>query len=81
MLRKLSVDRKYLILIDGLDEFADGHCQQSHLTRAVREIASTGHNVKVCCSSRPEPMFKITFASCPTLRLEDFNQDDIDVYC
>ncbi|OCT46197.1 hypothetical protein CLCR_01046 [Cladophialophora carrionii] len=69
---------KYCILVDGLDEVASDH---EALLHDVRYIVSISKTVKICCSSRPEPVFKRTLCNYPSLRLQDFNHNDIRMHC
>lgn len=65
------------VFIDGLDEI------QSHERSAIVKlvISLNSHpNVKVCVSSRPEPLFQRTLESYPTLQVQDFTYHSILLY-
>jgi energy-coupling factor transporter ATP-binding protein EcfA2 len=69
-------ERRFFLLIDGLDEF-DG--DKGELVDLVKAMAACGH-VKICVSSRPWIEFQEGFASRPSLRVEDLTLADIKVY-
>ena len=65
------------VFIDGLDEI------QSHERSAIVKLVislNSYPNVKVCVSSRPEPLFQRTLESYPTLQVQDFTFHPIRVY-
>ncbi|KAL6243715.1 hypothetical protein RBB50_009148 [Rhinocladiella similis] len=75
----LSVtEHSYLLLLDGLDENTDDH---EGLLETVHHLARNSKNIKICCSSRPEPLFVRSLRNCPMLRLQDLNFADIRSYC
>ncbi|KAK5053339.1 hypothetical protein LTR84_002313 [Exophiala bonariae] len=69
----------YCILVDGLDEVTQEI--REPLLDCVRFIASRSTRVKVCCSSRPEHPFQDATRQYPSIRLQDFNYDDIKLHC
>ena len=69
---------KYFILIDGLDELADQHAT---LLASLLDILFNSDSVKICCSSRSERQFQNTLRRYPSLRLQDFNNNDIKSHC
>ena len=78
-IRRTTMSNKVFILIDGLDEFeGSDEMRQSLIDLLVDAAAKT--NVKLCLSSRPWNIFQDAFGSCPQLRLEDLNYNDIDKY-
>lgn len=66
----------YCFFIDGLDEFDGDH---NLLVEVLEDITSAKH-IKVCCSSRPLPIFMESFAEYPSLRLQDLTASDIRLY-
>ena len=60
--------------IDGLDEFAGS---QDVLLEIIRLLIQTPQ-IKVCVSSRPEQIFRLEFRGFPQLKLQDFNQHDLE---
>ncbi|KIW42143.1 hypothetical protein, variant [Exophiala oligosperma] len=75
----LSVsEHNYLLLLDGLDENTDDH---EGLLETIHCLARNSGNIKICCSSRPEPLFVQSLGHCPMLRLQDLNFADIESYC
>jgi hypothetical protein len=68
----------YCLLIDGLDEVTGN---RQALLDTVQEIAQNSEKIKICCSSRPEAPFAQVLRKYPSLRLQDFNFDDIEEYC
>jgi hypothetical protein len=68
--------RKIFILIDGLDEFAQNHLR---LLDTIQKLALVPR-LKLCCSSRPDQPFLSALNSGPSLRLQDFTRDDIEMF-
>ena len=68
----------YCLLIDGLDEVTDN---RQALLDIVQEIAHDSKKIKICCSSRPEAPFARVLERYPSLRLQDFNFEDIEKHC
>jgi len=68
----------YCLFIDGLDEveYEEG---QVELVRILDKFRCQP-NVKLCVSSRPEPMLKESLKTYPKLRLQDLTHDDIRQY-
>ncbi|VTO88623.1 unnamed protein product [Fusarium graminearum] len=71
--------RPYLILIDGLDELFKPHYGMKVVFQFLDGLASM-EKVKVCVSSRPEPIFITRFRSQPSLRMQDLTENDIRKY-
>ena len=69
---------KICLLIDGLDEFDGDHGEIISLFAGI--ASSSSHQVKVCLSSRPWPVFENAFQSIPSLRLQDLTSDDMTQY-
>lgn len=69
---------KYCILVDGLDEMER---EREQLLETIIFLASALPNVKVLCSSRPELPFGSALRSYPSLRVQDFNYEDISSDC
>lgn len=68
----------YCILIDGLDE---AETNREVLLDTLRYLAFSSKNVKICCSSRPDAPFRYTLQNHSSLRLQDFNYKDTEIYC
>jgi hypothetical protein len=69
---------KVLFLIDGLDKY---YPHESHrLLIEDLEIILRLPNVKICVSSRPWPIFENAFNDCVSIKLHDFNRQDIYQY-
>lgn len=66
---------KVFIMIDGLDEYYP-HDQHDYLVDDLMALMGIP-NLKICVSSRPWPVFEHSFAGRPSLRLEQFNEQDI----
>ncbi|CAF3624137.1 unnamed protein product [Fusarium graminearum] len=71
--------RPYLILIDGLDELSKPHYGMKVVFQFLDGLARM-EKVKVCVSSRPEPIFITRFRSQPSLRMQDLTKNDIRKY-
>ncbi|KAJ9634793.1 hypothetical protein H2204_006026 [Knufia peltigerae] len=73
-----ATEHKFLLLLDGLDENADDH---EGLLETIHHLVRSSRNIKICCSSRPEPLIARSLEHCPMLRLQDLNFADIETYC
>jgi hypothetical protein len=69
---------RYCLLVDGLDEVTGN---RQTLLDTVQEIVHNSEKIKICCSSRPEAPFARLLQGYPSLRLQDFNFDDIKEHC
>ena len=72
-------DRRFFILVDGLDEIEGADESRTDLLDLILDLASTG-NVKICLSSRPWNIFNEAFGNCPQLKLEHLTHSDIRSY-
>ena len=70
---------KVLLLLDGLDEVKDEDDAHDNLVQLVRTVAALPH-VKICVSSRPNPIFMDAFSVHKQLRLQDLTYRDICEY-
>lgn len=71
-------DFRFVIFIDGLDEFDK---DPSELATFLVELGETAcRNLKLCLASRPWLIFEETFRRCPSLRVENLTRDDIQIY-
>ncbi|KAF4878087.1 hypothetical protein CGCSCA1_v002902 [Colletotrichum siamense] len=77
LLRNCS--QKYLILLDGLDEMAFAVDSESILFHLFDELLTNQH-LKLCVSSRPEPVFQRYLSKHPMLMMQDLNILDIRKY-
>lgn len=71
-------DRPLCIFLDGLDE-VDPRDGVLSLLNLIDKI-SQGNRVKMCLSSRPEPLLQRHLTSCPRLRLQYLNRGDLLQY-
>ena len=60
--------------VDGLDEFVGDEDYLLHMIK----LLNNSSRCKICVSSRPEPGFHQEFRSCPQLRVQDLNREDIE---
>ncbi|ETS80322.1 hypothetical protein PFICI_07851 [Pestalotiopsis fici W106-1] len=78
-LRVLSTyDRPICLFLDGLDE-VDSRDGVVRLLNLVDEVAESA-NIKICLSSRPEPLLQRRLSIYPSLRLQDLNMGDLELY-
>lgn len=68
----LDDSRRFLFLIDGLDEFAG---DPAEIIQVV--LGAARSNVKICVASRPWLPFEDAFQDQPSLRLQDLTSQDI----
>lgn len=66
------------IFLDGLDE-VDPRDGVDSLLSVINRISQSS-NVKLCLSSRPEPLLQRRFSSYPQVRLQDLNRSDLELY-
>lgn len=73
-----ALSKRFCIFIDGLDEH-EGELDE--LLGLIDRLASSP-NIKICCSSRPWPIFADAFGEDQNrmLKLEDLTQKDIEKY-
>lgn len=60
--------------VDGLDEFVG---DEEVLLNVVR-LSTNNPQCKICVSSRPEQAYRQEFKSCPQLRVQDLNREDLE---
>lgn len=72
----VSADKRFWILIDGLDEFEGKH---STIAAFISKLAQLP-NVKLVVSSRPLPVFVNAFEQAPKMHLQDLTSADIEAY-
>lgn len=70
-------DKKFFLLIDGLDECSG---DQTQLIELISELAQESENLKICVASRPWTKFEDAFRGRPSLLLQDLTQHDIKHY-
>jgi hypothetical protein len=77
---KVSSSRKssYCFFLDGLDEveYAEGQAELLQILEKFR----CQPNIKLCVSSRPEPILQDCLKNYPKLRLQDLTSEDIRQY-
>lgn len=75
--------RPVFIFLDGLDEFGSSNASVDDDPRDLLDLVarlSTLDNVKMCVSSRPEPVFKNKLSGLCSLRLQDLTRSDMEKY-
>lgn len=74
-------DTKFMLFIDGLDEYQESQMTASDLIDTVQKLGCAP-NIKLCVSSRPWGVFLDAFGLDPrlTLKLEDLTRNDIQRY-
>jgi NACHT domain len=65
----------WCFLIDGLDE-----CEMTHEVIRFLKALCQRPTVKICVSSRPKQIFKLSFENYPLIRLEDLTYQDIEMF-
>ncbi|KAI1323280.1 hypothetical protein F5Y16DRAFT_403584 [Xylariaceae sp. FL0255] len=70
--------RPICIFLDGLDE-VDPRDGVTRLLDMVERL-SQNENIKICVSSRPEPLLQKRLSAYPRLRLQDLNMRDLESY-
>lgn len=73
-----AYDQPLCIFLDGLDE-VDPRDGVIPLLDLIDKI-SQGKNIKMCLSSRPEPLLQNRLSINPRLRLQDLNRGDMELY-
>ena len=68
------------ILVDGLDEFSGEMQELLTFFRKIPPATNTGHLVKVCLASRPQPVIVLALSEWPGLQMEAHNTDAIEKY-
>lgn len=76
MAGSISADKRFWILIDGLDEFEGKHTTIVAFLSKFERLT----NVKVIVSSRPLPLFVRTLDHAPKMYLQDLTKNDIRTY-
>lgn len=76
LVETVSIDRKFWILIDGLDEFEGKHATIATFFAKLQRLP----NVKILVSSRPLPVFVGAFDHAPKMYLQDLTGKDIETY-
>lgn len=78
--KKLLLNKhfRFLIFIDGLDEFDSEFNELVAWLSDLRRVSPD--TVKFCVASRPELTFEEAFQSGPNLRMHDLTQSDIQLY-
>lgn len=74
---EVAPDKKYFLLIDGLDECSGN---QTRLIELITELAEESGNLKICVASRPWTNFEDAFRGRPSLMLQDLTARDIESY-
>ena len=75
--------RPVFMFLDGLDEFGTSNTDVIDDPSSLLDLTttfSTLTNVKICVSSRPEPVFRKRLGGLCGLRLQDLTRGDMDTY-
>lgn len=70
------IDRRFIVLIDGLDEFAGKKTSLLEVLTGFQEHS----NLKLCLASRPEAMIRYVLESYPNLQMSVYNSPGIQQY-
>ena len=83
LLRSLETAKEGLcIFVDGLDEYEGDMLELIEFLRSLpTNIESQGAPVKICISSRPEPVLYQLLQDLPRLSISDYNKPGIRSYC
>ena len=76
----LETSTNLCILVDGLDEFSGEMQELLTFFRKIPPATNTGHLVKVCLASRPQPVIVLALSEWPGLQMEAHNTDAIQKY-
>lgn len=76
LVENISADKRFFILIDGLDEFEGRHTALAVFLAKLERRP----NVKILVSSRPLPVFASVFDHAPKMYLQDLTKWDIEAY-
>lgn len=76
LMETVSADKKFWILLDGLDELEGEHDTIKYLFESPQRLP----NVKILVSSRPLPVFVNAFDRDPKMYLQDLTHTDIETY-
>jgi hypothetical protein len=68
------------MLADGVDEMDSPREQEETLQFLARLHETSPTTLKVCVSSRPEPIFQSFLKDCPCLRVQDLTYRDLLIY-
>lgn len=74
-----NCSQRYLILLDGLDEMTFSVDGEAPLLYLLDDLL-THQSIKLCVSSRPEPVFQRYLSKHPMLKMQDLNVLDIRKY-
>ena len=70
-----------IFFIDGLDEFNNSHRHiYETFQKLIADESTRRAKIKICLASRPEPLFKMAFGSCPGLSIHEYTRTDIRLY-
>ena len=77
LITKVCPEKKFFVMIDGLDECSG---DQAQLVELIHELAEGAENLKLCVASRPWNKFEDAFRGRPSLMLQDLSAPDIKWY-
>jgi NACHT domain len=73
-----SHKQQVCLFIDGLDEI-DSHETSFDLKFLTRDLCNGVPNLKICFSSRPEPVWKTQLAKYPSVKVQDLTEEDMSM--
>jgi hypothetical protein len=71
-----SHNQQVCLFMDGLDEF-DRHITPLDFKEVTQNLLNSAPGLKICVSSRPEPVWKSQLAKFPSVRLQDLTYQDM----
>lgn len=77
LMTEICPDKKFLFMIDGLDECSGDHSQ---LIELLFELSDDIPNVKLCLASRPYNNFEDGFRGKSSLLLQDLTRADMEIF-
>jgi hypothetical protein len=79
VVRESVLRRRYLMVVDGLDEYENGEASQEKLCEDLSQMAESG-SVKVIVASRPERAFESHFSHGRSLAVHELTGRDIELF-
>jgi hypothetical protein len=83
LMEACSLQKRYLILIDGLDEYEDDRCNapvsQDRLSQDLSQMVESG-SVKIIIASRPDRAFESHFSRGRKIAVHDLTAWDIELF-
>lgn len=76
----LKTSTNLCILVDGLDEFSGNIPELLAFFHKLPSKTNTGHLLKICLASRPQPVIALALGDWPGLQMEAYNANAIKQY-